>query len=174
MIQWKLIFTALSMILFISVVHIITPVEKILLHISFRFLYLIPIALAGFKGGKKHGLIIALLSILAYLPHFFIQDMPESFQIENVLGMTIFCIVEILSGTYADLKRNSVIRKYDAVPLHPHQKRKETILFYVDDSPKSLNCPNWSAANHLNNHRCNLNILYGQAMQCLEKQPRIT
>jgi hypothetical protein len=159
--QWKTLIAVLSMILIISAAHIIAPIEKILLHIVFRFLYLIPIAYAGFKAGKKYGLIAAVISALAYTPHFFMKDVPLSFHIENAFGLVIFCLVGILSGTYTDLKRSYLKRKYDDTPYQAEQENRDTVLLYADDSPISINCASWLAANHLNNNQCNLRILYG-------------
>jgi hypothetical protein len=159
--QWKTLIAVLCMILIISAVHIITPIEKILLHITFRFLYLVPIAYAGFKAGKKYGLITAGISILVYTPHFFMKNMPLTFHIENAFGLVIFCLVGILSGTYTDLRQSYLNRKYDDTPYLPNQESRDTVLFYADDSPISINCASWLAANHLNNNQCNLRILYG-------------
>ena len=93
--QWKSIWASLFAVLVISAAHIITPVERILFHIAIRSLYLIPIAYAGFKGGKKYGLMIAFVSALAYVPHFFMKDMPKSFYIENVIGVAVFFLVAV-------------------------------------------------------------------------------
>lgn len=160
--QWKVLISVLAMVLIISSVHIITPIENISLHIIFRFLYLIPIALAGLRAGKKYGLITAFISALAYTPHFFLKDVPQSFHLENTIGLAIFCLVGILSGIYMDLKQSYLNKKYyDTTLFQPDQENRDTVLFYADDSPISLNCASWLANNHLNNNQCNLRILYG-------------
>ncbi len=58
-----------GLILLISALHFLTPVDSIILHQIYQRLYYIPIILASFWYGWRGGLGAALLASVSYLPH---------------------------------------------------------------------------------------------------------
>ena len=58
-----------AMILFVSVLHFFTPVDRLVWHQIYQWLYYIPIILAAFCFGWRGGLGAAGLAGVSYLPH---------------------------------------------------------------------------------------------------------
>lgn len=91
------------LIIIISLLHYLSPVELHKLHAIYQRLYYIPIILAAYWFGLRGGLFAAVITGLAYVPHIFFQwafNPKETFTqyVEIVMFFVTGSLVGILSN----------------------------------------------------------------------------
>ena len=94
-------------ILLISILHFLTPVDRIVLHQIYQRLYYIPIILASLWQGWRGGLGAAALASLSYLPHIALhwQHQNYDYALNQYAEITLFFVIGGLTGWLGDQKR---------------------------------------------------------------------
>lgn len=144
----------------VTAIHMFVPRNQIYVHVLLRFLYIIPILLAGKSWGKWYGLSAAILSAILYSPHFLFREAPAVFHVEGIVWLAMFCVIGYVSGTYSDFKKDYLKLKYDAVAVD-RQHTDGSVLFYADDTPLTKNCATWLAKSGLLAQEEKMIVLYG-------------
>ena len=91
---------AILMIAVISLLHYNTHWHIHALHGIYRRLYYFPIILAAFRGGRRGGVMAALLVIALYVPHAFgYIGFDPGTTVEKILEMLLYLLVGLLTGT---------------------------------------------------------------------------
>lgn len=96
-----------AVILLISALHFLTPVESLVLHQIYQRLYYIPIILASLWYGWRGGLGAALLACLSYLPHIALhwQHQNYDYALNQYAEITLFFVIGVVTGWLGDQKR---------------------------------------------------------------------
>jgi len=95
------------MILLVSALHFLTPVDSPLLHQIYQRLYYIPIILASLWYGWRGGLGAALLASLTYLPHIALhwQHQNYDYALNQYAEIALFFVIGAVTGWLGDQKR---------------------------------------------------------------------
>ena len=95
------------MILLISALHFLTPVDSPLLHQIYQRLYYIPIILASLWFGCRGGLGAAVLASLSYLPHIALhwQHQNYDYALNQYAEIALFFVIGAVTGWLGDQKR---------------------------------------------------------------------
>lgn len=101
-----LIFLSL-MILLISALHFLTPVESLVLHQIYQRLYYIPIILASLWAGWRGGLGAALLASFSYIPHIALhwQHQNYDYALNQYAEIAMFFVIGAVTGWLGDRTR---------------------------------------------------------------------
>lgn len=99
-------------ITFITVLHFITPLERIWLHEIYQRLYYVPILAAAILFGVRGGLAAALFASITYLPHISLhwQHANASYALNQYAEIVIFNVVGIVTGILGDTSRRARAR----------------------------------------------------------------
>jgi signal transduction histidine kinase len=95
------------LIIFVAILHYMTPVDLHHLHDLFRVFFYIPIILAAFRYQLKGGLISAAAVLVIYYPHVAFQwggDFLYNFS--RFLQMVMYMVIGIVTGILARRERN--------------------------------------------------------------------
>lgn len=94
-------------ILFVTALHLITPLDTILLHEIYQRLYYIPILAAAVLFGLRGGLLAALFASLAYLPHILLHwhHTNEIYALNQYAEIAVFHLVGAVTGVLGDRSR---------------------------------------------------------------------
>lgn len=94
-------------ILFVTALHLITPLDTILLHEIYQRLYYIPILAAAVLFGLRGGLLAALFASLAYLPHILLHwhHANEVYALNQYAEIAVFHLVGSVTGILGDRSR---------------------------------------------------------------------
>ena len=141
----------IGMVAAITALHYLTAASASPLHIIYRELYLIPIVLAGLRGGRRWGLITSLAVSLIYLPHMFwlaeYQAQPHHMMADdgslavfdsllaNSLEVVLFNLAGFLAGAYGDARAGYL--RASAAPYQPAEFER-SFLLYVDQHAQGL------------------------------------
>ncbi|HXG86195.1 MAG TPA: ATP-binding protein [Pyrinomonadaceae bacterium] len=95
------------MILLVSALHFLTPVDSPLLHQIYQRLYYIPIILASLWFGWRGGLGAAVLASLSYLPHIALhwQHQNYDYALNQYAEIALFFVIGAVTGWLGDQKR---------------------------------------------------------------------
>lgn len=99
-------------ILFVTALHLTTPLERVTLHEIYQRLYYIPILAAAILFGVRGGLGAALFASLAYLPHISMhwQHSNPDYALNQYAEIVIFNLVGIVTGALGDNSRRARAR----------------------------------------------------------------
>lgn len=99
-------------ILFVTALHLTTPLERVTLHEIYQRLYYIPILACAILFGVRGGLGAALFASLAYLPHISIhwQHSNATYALNQYAEIVIFNLVGIVTGLLGDSSRRARAR----------------------------------------------------------------
>jgi two-component system sensor histidine kinase HydH len=95
------------MVLLVSTLHFLTPVDSLVLHQVYQRLYYIPIILAALWYGWRGGLGAALLACLSYLPHIALhwQHQNYDYALNQYAEIAMFFVIGAVTGWLGDQKR---------------------------------------------------------------------
>ncbi|GAC1446496.1 MAG: ATP-binding protein [Pyrinomonadaceae bacterium] len=96
-------------IILTTAVHLLTPVDRIVLHEIYQRLYYVPIIAAAFLFGLRGGLAAALFASVAYLPHILFQwhHIHYDYAINQYAEIVLFNVVSGIMGLLGDRNRKS-------------------------------------------------------------------
>jgi signal transduction histidine kinase len=96
-----------GLILLISALHFLTPIDSVILHQIYQRLYYIPIILGAFWYGWRGGLGAALLASVSYLPHIALhwQHQNYDYALNQYAEITLFFVIGAVTGWLGDQKR---------------------------------------------------------------------
>lgn len=96
-----------AIILLVSALHFLTPVDSLVFHQIYQRLYYIPIILAALWYGWRGGLGAAILASLSYLPHIALhwQHQNYDYALNQYAEMALFFIIGAVTGWLGDQKR---------------------------------------------------------------------
>ena len=94
-------------ILFISVLHLLTPVDNLVLHQIYQRLYYLPIIFAAFGYGLRGGLGAALFVGISCLPHIILHWQYENYDyaLNQVSEIALFFLIGAVTGWLGDQKQ---------------------------------------------------------------------
>lgn len=92
--------------LFVSSLHMLTPLSMLHWHNIFQHLYYLPIVFAGMASGWRGGLAVAAVACLSNLPHDLLshRQLPY-YAIDQILDFPLFCAAGILTGILSERGR---------------------------------------------------------------------
>ncbi|MDQ3320885.1 MAG: ATP-binding protein, partial [Acidobacteriota bacterium] len=98
-----------AMILLVSALHFLTPVDSPVLHQIYQRLYYIPIILAAFWYGWRGGLGAAGLACVSYLPHIALhwQHQNYDYALNQYAEIALFFVIGAVTGWLGDQKRRA-------------------------------------------------------------------
>ena len=96
-------------ILFVTVLHLLTPLDRIVLHQIYQRLYYIPIIAAAFLFGLRGGLIASAFASLAYVPHILLhwQHTNYDYALNQYAEIVLFNVVGGVTGVLGDRTRRA-------------------------------------------------------------------
>jgi len=96
----------LAAIISISLLHHVTPVERLHWHNIFQYLYFLPIAWAALSFGWRGGLATAILAGASHLPQVLMarQVFPD-YTIDQLVDIPLFCAAGIFTGSMSERER---------------------------------------------------------------------
>lgn len=96
-------------VLFISALHLLTPLDRIVLHQIYQRLYYIPIIAAAFLFGLRGGIFAALFASFAYLPHILLhwQHSNYDYALNQYAEIVLFNVVGAVTGFLGDRSRRA-------------------------------------------------------------------
>jgi two-component system sensor histidine kinase HydH len=94
-------------VLFISLLHFLTPIDSLILHQIYQRLYYIPIILSAFWFGWRGGLGAAALVCLSYVPHIALhwQHQNHDYALNQYFEIALFFLIGAVTGWLGDQKR---------------------------------------------------------------------
>ena len=98
-----------STILFITALHILTPVDLIILHEIYQRLYYIPIIAAASLFGLRWGLLASVFASLAYIPHITLQwqHIHPDYALNQYAEIFLFNVFGAVTGVLGDRNRRA-------------------------------------------------------------------
>nr|MDQ3042995.1 hypothetical protein [Acidobacteriota bacterium] len=105
-------FSICGLILLVSALHFLTPVDSVILHQIYQRLYYIPIILASLWYGWRGGLGAALLASLSYVPHIALhwQHQNYDYALNQYAEIALFFVIGAVTGWLGDQKRREYAR----------------------------------------------------------------
>ena len=99
-------------ILVITALHILTPIDRVLLHEVYQRLYYIPIIAAASLFGLRGGLVASAFASLAYVPHIALQwqHIHPDYALNQYAEIFLFNAVGGVTGALADRNRRARVR----------------------------------------------------------------
>lgn len=96
-------------ILFVTALHLITPLERLTLHEIYQRLYYIPIIAAAILFGLRGGFGAALFASLAYIPHIWLHWQHRNFDysLNQYAEIVLFNVIGIVTGVLSDRGRRA-------------------------------------------------------------------
>lgn len=100
-------FIILVSILSITVLHLLTPMDRVTLHQIYQRLYYVPIVASAFIFGLKGGILTALFASLAYLPHVALQwhHTEYNYALNQYAEIVLFNFIGVVTGILGDRSR---------------------------------------------------------------------
>ncbi|MFC1585151.1 nitrogen regulation protein NR(II) [Fibrobacterota bacterium] len=101
----------ITLSLFISALHYLTPTHFHHLHAIFQRLYYIPIILAAYYFNLKHAIAYAVFCGLLYAPHIFFQwayNATHSFT--QYVEISMFLVIAFILGVLFDIRRRHQVQ----------------------------------------------------------------
>jgi len=99
-------------IVLITILHFLTPIDQIVWHEIYQRLYYVPIIAAALLFGLRGGLAASIFTSLVYLPHIFLHWQHEHFDysINQYAEIVIFNLVGGVMGALGDQLKKARIR----------------------------------------------------------------
>ncbi len=94
-------------IMFVAVLHYVTPVDSIVLHQIYQRIFYIPIILAAFWYGLRGGIGAAALAAVTYLPHILLHWQHQNYEyaLNQYAEIALFFVIGAVTGWLGDQKR---------------------------------------------------------------------
>ena len=108
---WKIVLIGGAIVL-VSTLHFLTPIESTTAHQIYQRLYYLPIVAAALLFGLRGGLLTALFSSAAYVPHIFFQwqhHQPE-YALNQYAEIVLFFFFAVVAGALSDRNRREQAR----------------------------------------------------------------
>lgn len=101
-----------ALIVSVTALHFVTPLERVTLHEIYQRLYYIPILAAAVLFGLRGGLCAALFTSVVYLPHIFLhwQHHNPTYALNQYAEIIIFNLVGVTTGLLGDRTRRAQAR----------------------------------------------------------------
>lgn len=95
--------------LLITALHLLTPLDQLVLHQIYQRLYYVPIIVGALLFGLRGGMFAALFAIAAYLPHVLLhwQHANYDYAINQYAEMILFAVVGVVTGALGDRERRA-------------------------------------------------------------------
>ena len=99
-------------VLSVTALHMLTPLDRIVLHEIYQRLYYIPIIAAAFLFGLRGGLFAAIFASVAYIPHISLhwQHVHYDYAINQYAEIVLFNVVGGIMGLLGDRSRKARAR----------------------------------------------------------------
>lgn len=99
-------------ILLITLLHFLTPLDRIVLHQIYQRLYYIPIFTAALLFGLRGGLAASAFASLAYVPHIALhwQHLHYDYALNQYAEIILFNVVGVVTGVLGDRGRRARAR----------------------------------------------------------------
>lgn len=96
-------------VLFITALHLTTPLNQIVLHQIYQRLYYIPIITAAILFGLRGGLATALFASIAYTPHILLhwQHANYDYALNQYAEIILFNVVGVVTGVLGDASKRA-------------------------------------------------------------------
>lgn len=96
-------------ILVITVLHLMTPLEQLVLHEIYQRLYYIPIIAAASLFGLRGGLAASAFASVAYVPHVALhwQHVHPDYALNQYAEIVLFNVVAVVTGVLGDRGRRA-------------------------------------------------------------------
>ncbi len=96
-------------ILFITALHMVTPLDSIILHEIYQRLYYIPIIAAASLFGLRWGLLASVFACVVYLPHITMQwqHIHPDYALNQYAELILFNVVGGVTGVLGDRNRRA-------------------------------------------------------------------
>jgi len=96
-------------ILCVTALHILTPLDRIVLHQIYQRLYYIPIFAAAFLFGLRGGLAASAFASIAYVPHIALhwQHTYYDYALNQYAEIVLFNVVGVVTGVLGDRGRRA-------------------------------------------------------------------
>lgn len=103
---WQVSLVVLA-ILLVTILHLLTPLDRLILHQIYQRLYYLPIVAAAFLFGWRGGLAAAALASATYLPHIFFHwhHTEYNYALNQYAEITLFLLVGGVIGLLGDQNR---------------------------------------------------------------------
>lgn len=110
--KWWQILLIIGAISLVTVLHLLTPLDRLLAHQIYQRLYYIPIVAAAFLFGWRGGLITAAVASLSYLPHIFLHwhHTEYNYALNQYAEIALFLLVGGTIGLLGDRNRHEHAR----------------------------------------------------------------
>ncbi len=94
------------MIAAVTALHYTTSMHRLMWHIVFRELYLVPIFFGAYWYGRKGGLLTSMLSSILYIQcALMASPAPGTYHLNNLFSLLVFNVFGYVYGNYRDVKR---------------------------------------------------------------------
>lgn len=109
---WLQIICIGGAIIFVTVLHMLTPLDRLVLHEVYQRLYYIPIIVAAVLFGLRGGLAASLFASLAYIPHVALhwQHVLYDYALNQYAEIVLFNVVGVVTGILGDRSRRARAR----------------------------------------------------------------
>ena len=109
---WLQIIGIGAAILLTTLLHLLTPINHIVLHEIYQRLYYLPIMAAAFIFGLRGGLAAALFASIAYIPHVAMhwQHIHYDYALNQYAEIVLFNVVGGVTGVLGDRSRRARAR----------------------------------------------------------------
>ncbi|SFM39514.1 ATP-binding protein [Thermodesulforhabdus norvegica] len=126
-------------IVVLSLLHYITPYEKVIFHTVYRDLYFLIILLAAFWGGFKFGLVASGLVTAIYIPHVYMTWKAQpGVNIGNALQIGLYLTAAWVVGVVSDRDRAKTVALQKSQELATLGKATFAVADEVDSIMKLL------------------------------------
>ena len=101
--DWQKITIIACSIVFVTILHFLTPLEQVVLHELYQRFYYIPIISAALLFGFRGGLFASVFASIVYLPHILIHwSHSHTYSINQYAETVIFVVVGVIMGMLGD------------------------------------------------------------------------
>lgn len=126
------------MVALIGILHQVTPSEQLFQHELYRRLGYFPIVVGGLLYGLRGGLIIAFLSLIAFIPHLrhlyhFDLDIYRSDLTEIVLYLSAGALVGFIAGKEKKLREKYRLLSQQLEKSYKKLHKETTLLIEVEE-----------------------------------------
>jgi|GEM_PF-5071459 len=112
------------MIAAVTALHDATSMHRLMWHIVFLELYLVPISYGAYWYGREEGLLTSMLSSLLYIQCVpMASPAPGTYHLNNLFSLLVFNIFGYLYGNYRDVQRVRLQRYRPGVPADEEIRR---------------------------------------------------
>lgn len=113
--RWRIVLIS-GLVVLVTALHYITPVNVPALHIVYRELYFVPIILACLWGGKRGGLSTSIAVSVIYIPHVLFLAKPHpSFDPNMMLNILATSVESLRSDIHGEVQGLKIVEAWEGV-----------------------------------------------------------